>query len=895
VTLESGTRLGVYEVLAALGAGGMGEVYRALDTRLNRDVAIKILPDAFVSDRERVARFEREAQLLAALNHPNIAAIYGLEKSGETQFLVLELVDGESLAHRIASSQGLSSDEALAIARQLVDALEAAHEKGIVHRDLKPANIMLTSDHRVKVLDFGLAKFDTGASGSDFSNSPTLSFAATQAGVILGTAAYMSPEQAKGRNADKRSDVWAFGCVLYEMLTGRRAFEGEDLSDTLASVIKSEPDWTALPAGVPAHVRTILKGCLEKDRRVRIPDLAVVRYVLDGIVAAPAPQAGTHGRAQPGRGLRVWQTATALFVLVSAVGITATYRLRSTTPTMARFFVLPPEKHAFAAGGRQATTAVISPDGRTLAFVARDLSGRNLLWIRAIDSLTAQPLAGTEGAAFPFWSPDSRFVGLFSNNKLLKIDAAGGPAQTVCTCNGRGATWNREGVIVFNNGQGPLFRVSSGGGGQPSPFTQLSAGQQGHVFPSFLPDGRHVLYYANASYPAMSGVFVASLESGETKRLVDASTGGLYAASAGYLLFVRDGTLLAQSFDAKKLTLSGEALTVAEHVESTVFPGVMAFSVSETGVLAYGVGSGAVAGLQMVWVDRQGKAVETVGAEGNYRGIDLAPDGKRIAAHRHDEQGGDVWLSDLSRGTTPRFTFDPSQENASPIWSPDGHAIAFSTVRNGKWSLYQKPSNGAGTEERLVESDIQILPVSWAAGGQALVYVAIDPNTRADLWLLPLSGDRKPVPLLRTPFNESHAQISPDGKLFAYYSDESGLNEIYVRPFPPGVGKWQVSTSGGQFPRWRGDGHELFYMSQISYGKLMAVDVKFTGTTFEAGTPKALFDSGYLNVGHSGYYHTYAVSQDGQRFLIPRPPASSAAATDSPPIVVVLNWAVGLR
>jgi Tol biopolymer transport system component len=890
--LDVGTKLGVYEVLSSLGAGGMGEVYRARDTRLNRDVAIKVLPDAFVTDRERVARFEREAQLLAALNHPNIAAIYGLEKSGETQFLVLELVDGESLAHRIASSPGLSIDQALAIARQLVDALEAAHEKGIVHRDLKPANIMLTSDHRVKVLDFGLAKFDAGGSGSDVSNSPTLSFAATQAGVILGTAAYMSPEQAKGRNADKRSDVWAFGCVLYEMLAGKRAFEGEDLSDTLASVIKSEPDWTALPASVPAHVRTILKGCLAKDRRARIPDLAVVRYVLDGIVTAPPPPAETTGRTRHSRGLRVWQTAAALFLLASVVGIPATYLLRSTTPAVARFFILPPDKQTFSVGGRSGTAVVISPDGRRLAFTARDPAGRNQLWIRRVDSLSAQSLAGTDGAALPFWSPDSRFVGYFSNGRLLKIDVTGGPPQTVCACNGRGATWNRDGVIVLNNGQGPLVRVSAAGG-EPSPFTKLVAGQQAHAFPSFLPDGRHVLYYANASTPAIAGVYVASLDTGETKRLVDANSGGLYAATAGYLLFVRDNTLLAQSFDARNLTLSSEPLTVAERVESTVFPGLMGFSVSETGVLAYGVGSGAPAGLRMVWVDKQGKVVEVVGAEGSYRGLDLAPDGRRIAAHRHDGQGGDLWIFDLSRGTTPRFTFDPSQENASPIWSPDGRSIVFSVIQNGKWSLYRKPSNGAGTEERLVESDLQILPTSWAPDGQSLIYVEIDPRTRGDLWLLSLSGDRKAVPLLRTPFNESHAQVSPDGKWFAYYSDESGLNEVYVRPFPSGAGKWQISTSGGQFPRWRGDGHELFYMSQVSYGKLMAVDVVH-GATFEAGTPKALFDSGYLNLAHS-FYHTYAVSQDGQRFLIPRPPASSAADTDSSPIVVVLNWAAGIH
>jgi hypothetical protein len=595
----------------------MGEVYRARDTRLNRDVAIKVLPDAFVTDRERVARFEREAQLVAALNHPNIAAIYGLEKSGEIQFLVLELVDGESLAHRIASSPGLSIDEALAIARQLVDALEAAHEKGIVHRDLKPANIMLTSDHRVKVLDFGLAKFDTGASGSDFSNSPTLSFAATQAGVILGTAAYMSPEQAKGRNADKRSDVWAFGCVLYEMLAGKRAFEGEDLSDTLASVIKGEPDWTALPAGVPAHMRTSLKGCLEKDRRVRIPDLAVVRYVLDGIVAAPAPSAETAGRTR-GRGLRLWQTATALFMLASVVGIPTTYLLRSTTPSLTRFFVLPPDKQTFAEAGRTATTVVVSPDGRRLAFTARDPAGRNLLWIRPIDSLTAQSIAGTEGAAFPFWSPDSRFVGLFSNTKLLKIDLTGGPPQTVCTCSGRGATWNREGVIVFNNGQGPLFRVSSAGG-QPSPLRSW-------------PPGRRVM---SSRRFCLMGVTFFTIPMPAPRRS---------PASISYLArYWRAGAVTRREFrrsvrraratccssatvrcwrrrSMKRLTLSGEPLLVADHIESTVFPGVVAFSVSKRACLRIAVGSSRIAGLQMVWVDRKAKPAKRLALRGTTEG-----------------------------------------------------------------------------------------------------------------------------------------------------------------------------------------------------------------------------------------------------------------------------------
>jgi Tol biopolymer transport system component len=892
VTLESGTRLGVYEVLAALGAGGMGEVYRARDTRLNRDVALKILPDAFVTDRERVARFEREAQLLAALNHPNIATIYGLEKSGDTQFLVLEIVEGESLAERLRQG-ALPVDTVLSIARQLVEALEAAHEKGIVHRDLKPGNIMLSADGRVKVLDFGLAKFDENRPGSsvgDLTHSPTMSFHATQAGVILGTAAYMSPEQAKGRDTDKRADVWAFGCVLYEMLAGRRAFEGEDLSDTLATVLKSDPDWKALPGNLPAHVRAILKGCLEKDRKGRIPDISVVRYVMDGTLAASAPPVDI---ARRGLGLRAWQAATAVFVLATLVGIPITYLSRSTIPSVARFFVLPPDRQVFTAGGRLATTVVISPDGRRLAFTARDATGKNVLWIRPIDSLTAQSLAGTDGAGFPFWSPDSRFVGYFSNNKLLKIDVTGGPPQSVCTCNGRGATWSREGVIVLNNGQGPLFRVSAAGG-QPSSLTKLTPGQASHVFPSFLPDARHVLFYGQSTSEELAGVYVVSLETGETKRLGGASSGGLYAGS-GYLLFVRDGTLLAQSFSARTLTLSGEPFPVAEHVESAVYSGVLAFSASDTGVLAYGTGAGANFALQMVWVDRQGKAVETVGPAQpqNYRGLDLAPDGKRVAAHRHDGQGGDIWMTELSRGTTSRFTFDTSQDASSPIWSPDGRSIVFGASRGGKWGLYQKPSNGSGNEEKLIESDNQILPMSWAPDGRSLVYLAIDPKTQLDLWVLPLSG--KPFPFANTPFNESHGQISPDGKWLAYNSTESGQNEVYVRPFPTGAGKWQISTGVGAFPRWRADGRELFYMSSASNGKLMAVDVKVAGTTFEAGTPTALFDDGYINLPHPGNYHTYAVSHDGQRFLIPRPPSSATVDSGSSPIVVVLNWAAGIK
>jgi len=566
--LGTGTVLGSYEIASPLGAGGMGEVYRARDTKLGREVAIKILPESFAQDPERLARFQREAQLLAALNHPHIGGIHGLEDAGATRFLVLEFIDGESLAERLtgAGASGLEVRETLTIARQIVDALEAAHEKGIIHRDLKPANIMLTHDGQVKVLDFGLAKMDAESGGSSgpgaLTHSPTLTFAATQAGVILGTAAYMSPEQAKGRAADKRSDVWAFGCVLFEMLTGKRAFDGEDVSDTLAAILRGEPNWNAFPADVTPHVRTIVKRCLAKDRKARIPDFAVVRFLLDepaapAIVSEPLRPAAPQSTIV----LRAWQ-AIAVLGLLAALGVgTAWYRSRP-APTVARFLVTAPEKTSFANGGRPGATAAISPDGSKLAFTARDASGKTLLWIRSIDSLSAQPLPGTDDAAYPFWSPDSRTLGYSTRGKLMKVAASGGPPVTLCefsgtTIVGRGGAWNRDGVIVFSNGPGqPLYRVSSAGG-RPSPAWKLPEGQAGELFPSFLPDGHHVLFVTNITNDGAYAIFAASLDTGEMTRLLGADTGAVYAAP-GYLLFVRQGTLLAQAFDAKTLAVGGD-------------------------------------------------------------------------------------------------------------------------------------------------------------------------------------------------------------------------------------------------------------------------------------------------------------------------------------------------
>jgi serine/threonine protein kinase/Tol biopolymer transport system component len=905
--LSPGTRVGAYEIVAPLGAGGMGEVYRARDTRLGRDVAIKTLPSAFAADPQRTARLEREAQLLAALDNPHIAGIYGIEDVEGGRVLVLEFVDGESLSERLAKSGRLPVDEALTIARQIIDALEAAHEKGIIHRDLKPANIMLAADGRVKVLDFGLAKLEPGSASPSgeregLTHSPTLTFAATQAGVILGTAAYMSPEQAKGRAADKRSDVWAFGCVLYEMLTGNRAFAGEDVSDTLAAILRGEPDWNAFPPDVPEHVRAIVRQSVAKDRKARIPDIAVARFMLDHAPALPAAAVdSTVGFDPRRRRTTVWQLATAFFAVTTVAGFGAWLVARPTLPAVARFVVVPPENSRFSTANRLSAGAAISPDGSRLALTVRDAAGKVQLWVRTIDSLIAQPLAGTDGAEFPFWSPDSRFIVYSTPGKLMKVAATGGPPQTLCALSApmtiaRGGAWTPNGDVIFNNGQGPLARVSSGGG-QPSTAFPLAAGLTAYSFPSLLPDGRHVLAYGQSRSVGQSGsddvegVYALSLDTGEAKRLLPADTGAVFAQQGGYLLFVRQDILLAQAFDPKTLSLSREPFVVAERVEAYAVPGLVSFSVSANGVLAYGVSTSGGDGTQLNWIDRAGRLLQPVGPLANYRGIDLSPDGTRVAAHRHERaMQGDVWVTELARGTTSRITSDP-QENSSPIWSPDGRFIAFASLRGGKWGLYRKASDNTGGEERLLESDGIVSPQSWSPDGQSIVYTA----PPGDLWLLPLSGDRKPMVLVNSRFAETWGQVSPDGRWLAYASNETGAFEVYVRPFPAGGGKVQVSTRGGQNPRWRRDGRELFYMALLAGEKLMAVDVTTAHGTFEAGPPKELFDSGLVTtIGHSGPYHSYAVSPDGQRFLIPQPPSGSTPGT-SAPVVVVINWAAALQ
>jgi Tol biopolymer transport system component len=898
MALSAGSKLAHYDVIAAIGAGGMGEVYRARDTRLNRDVAIKVLPAHFSDDADRVARFTREAQTLAALNHPNIAAIYGVESpstgSGQAA-LVMELIEGEDLSTQIARGP-VPVREALAIARQVIDALEAAHDSGIVHRDLKPANIKVRDDGTVKVLDFGLAKAgDTGEPGSNLANSPTMTARATQMGMILGTASYMSPEQARGRAVDKRTDVWAFGCVLYEMLTGRKVFDGEDVAEIISGVLKTEPDWTALPAGVPAHVRAVLIRCLVKDRKARIPDLAVVRYMLDGSLASSETM--TDGRVGSSR---LWQLAAAVLLVATAVMGVAWYRTPAHAPEVTAFHVAPPDGTEFTAGSySDATVPSLSPDGRMIAFTAADAAGQRRLWVRRMGSPTAERIAGTEGASFPFWSPDSRTIGYAITGKLMKVAVAGGVPSQICDLFpgivSRGGTWNRDNVIVFNNGPTLLYRVSASGG-TAEPIGRLLTGEVGRQFPAFLPDGDHVLY-SGAEEPGGAGVYVLSLETGATTRVIAAETGAVYSASSGHLLFGRQGALLAQPFDLKTRQVSGEPVTITDRLETDTVPGLVAFSVSDSGVLAFGTGSAGDPGVELVWVDRQGKALGTVGPAGRIRGIDLSPNGSRLAVHVHTDNGGDIWISDLATGTTSPFTFDAALENASPVWSPTGDRIAFSSIRAGVPSVFVKPSDNSGAEVLLfaMANTRTLAPFSWSQKGDVLLVGAQVTDTGKDVYTVPLAAAGRPAQLLGSRVTESHGQLSPDGRWLAYVSSETGVSEVYLQTATANGGKWGVSMGGGTFPRWRADSGELFYVSGT---RMMAKTVDAQGVVAALGPPQFLFDYNAATnqlrpfAGHGDHY-PYAVRKDGARFLLSRRPVDREAEAGSSPIGVMINWAAG--
>ena len=878
----AGTRLGVYEVTAQIGEGGMGQVYRATDTTLKRQVAIKILPLSVAADAERLARFQREAEVLAALNHPNIAGIYGVEESpstgsgqaGDTRALVMELVEGEDLAAHIARGP-IPLAEALPIARQVAEALEAAHERGIIHRDLKPANIKVRADGTVKVLDFGLAKAlgPEGASATaDAMHSPTLTARATQMGVILGTAAYMSPEQAKGKSVDRRADVWAFGVVLFEMLTGRRAFAGDDITDTLAAVVRAEPDWSLIPTGLSPTLLVFLKRCLQKDPKLRIGDIHDVRLALDGAFDTPTAQTTAPAAASMPRSRLAW-TAFAVAVLgMIALAIPAVRHLREVPPPA------PPETRLdiVTPDSPNPTSFALSPDGRQIVFAASS-DGVARLWLRSLASTDAQPLAGTDGATLPFWSPDSRSLGFLADDRLKRLDLGGGAPQSLApVVTGRGGAWNADGIILFApNTQGPLFRIAASGGQAVAVPTRSP--QPNYRHPSFLADGRQFLFFEYGSADA-SGIYLGSLDSAETTRLTAADSRGFYL-SPGWLLWLRGQAFVAQRLDLERKALTGNLITLADLVGADN-TGAIAASVSAAGLVAYRAGGADPR--QLTWFDRAGKAVGVVGEPDTERPLapELSPDGRRVALDRTVRGNRDVWLMDLARDGFTRFTFDAALDGF-PVWSHDGTRIVFESKRKGgSWDLWIKPSSGAGTEELLLETPNDEWPYDWSRDGRFLLYHVTDPKTGPDLWALPMTGaDRKPVVVANTPFAEYKGQFSPDGRLVAYETNESGRFEIVVQTFPEPAGKWQLSTAGGRQARWRADGKELYFLAPDS--KIMAVTVAASGTTLEAGKPVALFPSNIVGADKA----QYAVARDG-RFLINQ----TTEGPTAPPITLIQHW-----
>ncbi|MFQ5926104.1 MAG: protein kinase [Terriglobia bacterium] len=899
--LSSGTRLGPYEVIAPLGAGGMGEVYRARDTRLDRSVAIKVLPPHLAENPQLRQRFEREARALSSLSHPHICALYDIGQQDDLHYLVMEYLEGETVAARLEKGP-LPPNDVLRYASQLADALDKAHRQGVLHRDLKPGNIMLTKAG-ARLFDFGLAKPTAAiASAAGLTDSPTASRPLTAEGTIVGTFQYMAPEQLEGKEADARSDIFAFGAVLYEMATGRKAFEGKTQASVIAAIMDREPPpISTLQPLVPPALDRVVKTCLAKDPDERWQTAHDLMLELNWIAEAGS-QAGVPAPVVARRKRREWAAwaLVALLAVVSGVLGFAYYRTTSTEVRAVRAFVLPPEEATFTSLGFNGGSLALSPDGRRLAFVATTSEGKQLLWVRSLDALAAQPLAGTEGATRPFWSPDSRFLAFFAEGKLKKIDAAGGPPLTLCDApDGRDGTWNRDGVIVFSpEPTTPLSRVSAAGG-EASPLTALdeSRRENTHRWAHFLPDGRHFLYLARS--PAEGGggaetaIYIGSLDSKEKKLLLRAAANAAY--SSGHLLFVRERTLMAQPFDAGRRELTGDAFPIAENIQFAPGFNEAVFSVSENGILAYQTGA-AQGGSQLLWFDRSGKQIGSVGEPAIQFVPRLSPDGRRAAVTIFDPQAGnwDLWLYDLARGLRTRFTFAPSFDGGA-LWSPDGTHIVFSADRKGQFDLYQKAASGAGSEAVLLESEGAKFAASWSSDGRFIAYDHNDPKgkTKTDLWVLPLSGDRTPVAFRQTEFDETWAQFSPDGRWLAYVSDESGRKEVYVAPFQVGPegepslgqgGKWQVSTAGGDRVRWNRNGKELFYLAPDN--KLMVAQVETKGSSFEVGTVRPLFET--RPVGQLDW--VYDVSRDGQRFLVNTIVAEQATA----PITLVVNWTADL-
>jgi Tol biopolymer transport system component len=870
-----GTRIGAYEVVAQIGVGGMGEVYRARDIKLDRDVAIKVLPETFTSDQDRLARFHREARVLASLNHPNIAAIYGLEDSGATHALVMELVEGLTLADRISKGP-VPLDDARHIAKQIVDALESAHGQMIVHRDLKPANIKVRPDGTVKVLDFGLAKaLEPTAPTSDMANSPTFtSPAMTEMGMILGTAAYMSPEQARGQRVDAQTDIWAFGCVLYEMLSGRTAFGRATVTDTLAAVIEREPDWTALPHSTPGGIVRLLRRSLDKNPSRRLHAIADVRLDLDEAPEQTTTQPAVTSSRRSARPLIPGAAAVAVVVLL-VVGWML-FQGREAVPSGV------PTRVSITAPGQVVPqlSVAVSPDGRRLVYVSTDEAGGARLWVRDLDALAPRVLAGTEDAAHPAWSPDGSAIAFVAQSKLKRVDVKGG--QVLSLVNGGlsrgGVSWSPTGVILFQLLTGELVTVPENGG---EVSTVLRRGQAGG-WPSFLPDGRHFVIH-RAGGDNARGVYVGSLGSETTKLVLRGDFQAVFAAP-DYLLFAREeGVVFAQRFDLDRLELTGQPFTVAEGVWSVRFAAHISVSAAG-GVLAYV--NATVSDTELGWFDRLGLELGTIGKPGPYDGRPprLSPDGTRVALTTGAYSGGEeVWVTTLADGSSRRLTLNRGAKR--PIWSSDGKRILFTWVG----------PDGATASIQDVRGETPEIPIGrlggtvwdWSPDGK---WIVLGRGRPVDLLLLPVGAPGAAVPYAHSGFNKTQAQVSPDGRWLAYTTFESGRDEVFVDSFPTAGHRQQVSVGGGMQPRWKRNGGELYYLTPDQ--TLMAVPVKSGPGRFDAGRATQLFRTRLVPTGSQidGWGTMYDVSADGQRFLL-----NGAPAAPGPPITVVLNWLAGVK
>ena len=881
--LSPGTRLGRYEIRAKIGEGGMGEVYRARDEKLNRDVAIKVLPSAFSENPDRLLRFEQEAQAVGTLNHPNILAVYDVGVHENSPYVVSELLEGHSF-RELLDDGPIASRKAIEYAIQIAQGLSAAHEKGIVHRDLKPDNLFLTKDDRVKILDFGLAKLSQ-PSASDIEQTDIATRRIhTNPGTVMGTVGYMSPEQVRASAVDHRSDIFSFGAVLYEMLSGQRAFRGESAIETLNAILKQEPsELSASNINITSAVERVVWHCLEKspDRRFQsASDVAFALESLSGVTSHPSQQTLIE-RALPAKQVWnreriVWTVLCGLLLLAVVALAFIVFRREPATQRTARLALATPAETTFEG------EITISPDGRRVVFSAMK-DGKWGLWMRPLDSTKAEPIPATEGGSSPFWSPDNRFIGYFSNSKLFKIDAAGGRPQALCDVSeDSGATWNRDGVILFGGPEG-IHRVSAQGGAT-SLVTKVSPQEEAHRWPYFLPDGRHFVFLGDASTTEEHHIKLGSLDSNESQNLFGAVSRIVYA-SPGYLLYVNQGSLVALPFDATSLKVTGEPTSVAERIKDVGENHHFDFSVSEEGTLAYQSGT---VNSQLTWFDRAGQKQSAVGDVVGRDSLALSPDGRIAATGLLDADGrqSDIWLVDLTRNTTSRLTFDPAGDG-TPVWSPDGKRIVFGSNRASGGrdvDLWEQAASGVGDEQVLLKSASAKFPTSWSRDGQVILFENWEQQLKGAIWVMS-TADRQARPLLQSKsFNQLQGQFSPDGHFIAYASDESGSMEIFLQRYPTTSEKWQISSGGGITPLWRADGHEIFY---TSLDKMMSVEVKL-GSKVETGLPRELFRSA---ISHHGLSYDYAVSPDGQRFLI----SNAVDVNEVAPMTIVLNWNAALK